>query len=71
MPEPQAAATLTVADIPETERQPCEVWTRVMGYYRPVSSWNPGKRSEQAERVLFRETPAFVQDPTGQLKLGI
>lgn len=26
------------------ERQPCEVWTRVMGYYRPVSFFNTGKK---------------------------
>lgn len=39
----------------ESERQRCEVWTRVMGYHRPVSEFNPGKQSEYAERKLFRE----------------
>jgi anaerobic ribonucleoside-triphosphate reductase len=39
----------------DEERQPCEVWTRVMGYYRPVSEFNCGKKSEQAERVCFME----------------
>ena len=24
----------------DSERQPCEVWTRVMGYHRPVQSFN-------------------------------
>ncbi|WP_309135439.1 ribonucleoside triphosphate reductase [Cellulomonas sp.] len=33
----------------------CEVWTRVMGYHRPVSSFNVGKQGEHAERVPFRE----------------
>jgi len=33
----------------------CEVWTRVMGYHRPVSSFNVGKKGEHAERVSFRE----------------
>jgi hypothetical protein len=37
------------------ERQPCEVWTRVMGYHRPVSSFNQGKKGEYAERVCFAE----------------
>jgi len=37
----------------------CEVWTRVMGYHRPVSSFNVGKKGEQAERLAFRETVAF------------
>ena len=30
----------------DSERQPCEVWTRVMGYFRPVSEFNVGKKSE-------------------------
>ncbi|MCZ4068324.1 ribonucleoside triphosphate reductase [Microbacterium sp. H37-C3] len=34
-------------------RAECEVWTRVMGYFRPVSSFNIGKRGEAAERVAF------------------
>ena len=39
----------------DEERQPCEVWTRVMGYFRPVSEFNIGKKSEYAERVCFKE----------------
>lgn len=38
-----------------SERQPCEVWTRVMGYHRPVSSFNIGKKGEHRERRFFRE----------------
>lgn len=34
-------------------RAECEVWTRVMGYFRPVSSFNIGKRGEASERVSF------------------
>jgi ribonucleoside-triphosphate reductase len=30
-----------------------EVWSRVVGYYRPVQSWNPGKREEFRERKNF------------------
>lgn len=37
------------------ERQPCEVWTRVMGYYRPISMYNTGKKGEFHERVEFVE----------------
>lgn len=33
-------------------RQKCEVWTRVMGYFRPVSQFNVGKKSEYAERFF-------------------
>ena len=32
-----------------------EVWTRVMGYHRPVSSFNTGKKGEFHERVEFVE----------------
>jgi hypothetical protein len=39
------------------ERQRCEVWTRVMGYYRPVSQFNLGKKSEHKERLHFKEVP--------------
>ncbi|GAA3900591.1 ribonucleoside triphosphate reductase [Microbacterium invictum] len=31
----------------------CEVWTRVMGYFRPISSFNIGKKGEAAERLYF------------------
>ena len=31
----------------------CEVWTRVMGYLRPVSSFNTGKQGEFHERTVF------------------
>lgn len=35
-----------------------QVWTRVMGYYRPVSSFNLGKKGEHRERVYFTEDKA-------------
>ena len=38
----------------DSERQPCEVWSRCMGYHRPISYWNAGKQSEHRERVFFR-----------------
>jgi hypothetical protein len=37
----------------DEERQPCEVWTRVMGYHRPVTSFNIGKQGEHEERRNF------------------
>ncbi|SDD43027.1 Anaerobic ribonucleoside-triphosphate reductase [Cupriavidus sp. YR651] len=36
-------------------RTRCEVWTRVMGYHRPVSSFNTGKQGEFHERRFFTE----------------
>lgn len=34
----------------DAERQRCEIWTRVMGYYRPTDSFNTGKKQETDER---------------------
>jgi hypothetical protein len=50
---------LTVAiALTDDERQRCEVWTRVMGYHRPVASFNIGKKGEHRERRFFREERA-------------
>ena len=46
----------------EEERQPCEVWTRVMGYLRPVSEFNVGKKSEFYSRKCFCESKAICMD---------
>lgn len=43
------------SQLPQDQRQRCEVWTRVMGYHRPVASFNTGKRGEHAERLFFSE----------------
>lgn len=37
------------------KRTRCEIWTRVMGYHRPVSHFNPGKKSEHYSRKHFKE----------------
>jgi len=46
---------LDIAVLKEEERTRCEVWTRVMGYHRPTSSFNKGKQSEHRERRFFVE----------------
>lgn len=33
--------------------QPCEVYSRVCGYLRPVGQWNTGKKAEYSDRVPF------------------
>lgn len=35
-------------DLTDQERQPCEIWTRVMGYHRPVSEYNKGKKNRSS-----------------------
>ena len=39
----------------EEKRTRCIVYTRVMGYHRPVESFNVGKTGEHKERVQFVE----------------
>jgi hypothetical protein len=53
----------TIELLPE-ERTPCEVWTRVMGYHRPVAAFNAGKRAEHADRLYFCERPAGARRPS-------
>ncbi len=52
--EQQFLAPQSVA-LRDEERQRCEVWTRVMGYHRPMSSFNTGKKGEFHERTYFDE----------------
>jgi len=40
--------------IPEKLRQRCEVWSRPVGYLRPVQHWNKGKKQEFEERKEFK-----------------
>lgn len=51
-------ARLAADSLPEDQRQRCEVWTRVMGYHRPVASFNTGKKGEFHERLHFEESRA-------------
>jgi len=51
---------MTIEDIKlnDSERTKCEVWSRVMGYHRPVSEFNRGKKEEFYERKCFTEEKA-------------
>lgn len=46
-----------------------EIWTRVMGYHRPVSEFNPGKISEHAERLHFQESLAEARMEAEEVRL--
>ncbi len=49
--------TLTKSILEENEqlRTKCLVYTRVMGYHRPVESFNLGKKGEHKQRTYFEE----------------
>ena len=53
-------------DLKDEERTKCEIWTRVMGYHRPVSAFNAGKRSEHEERQYFLESQAGQEIPANR-----
>jgi len=33
----------------------CEVYSRIVGYFRPVQNWNPGKQEEFKDRLEYSE----------------
>jgi anaerobic ribonucleoside-triphosphate reductase len=33
---------------------PCEIYSRVVGYYRPVKNWNEGQRQQFKDRKTFK-----------------
>jgi len=37
----------------EKNRTECEVYSRVVGYLRPVNQWNRGKQQEFSDRKTF------------------
>lgn len=50
-----------VLECPQCGKQ-TEVWTRVMGYHRPVQSFNKGKTSEHKERAHFKEERTVLRE---------
>ena len=44
----------------EAQRTKCIVYTRVMGYHRPVESFNIGKKGEHQERKFFLERASQI-----------
>ncbi len=39
--------------------EPCEVFSRVVGYFRPVARWNDGKAEEFRDRKMFDTSALF------------
>jgi ribonucleoside-triphosphate reductase (formate) len=40
--------------VTQKDRTPCEVYSRVVGYLRPVNQWNDGKSSEYSDRKEYQ-----------------
>lgn len=37
----------------KSKRRPCEVYSRVVGYIRPVQNWHVGKKEEFKDRKTY------------------
>jgi len=44
------------------ERTRCEIWTRVMGYFRPVHCMNAGKQQEYKDRKFYKVEGKFNEE---------
>lgn len=51
--------TITDKNNPNFGRTKCSVWSRSMGFIRPVDNFNIGKRAEYEERKTFKENIIF------------
>jgi len=41
--------------------RPCEVYSRVVGYHRPITHWNRGKREEFRDRKPYAVAKAVAR----------
>jgi len=53
MPKLETNNSLELEEL-ESKRTKCEVYSRVVGYMRPVNSWNDAKKSEFFDRKTFK-----------------
>ena len=51
--------TITDKNDPNFGRTKTSVWSRSMGYIRPIKNFNIGKRAEFEERKTFKENVIF------------
>lgn len=49
----------------------CEVFSRVCGYFRPVSNWNKGKQEEFKERKVYEVKKHARKNPDGVSSDGV
>ena len=51
----QVVVTTSMEDL-EGQRTRCEVYSRIVGYLRPVNQWNIGKKEEFRDRKTYDKT---------------
>ena len=40
----------------------CEVYSRIVGYFRPIANWNVGKKEEFKDRLEFDNQKALLNE---------
>jgi len=53
------------------KKVPAEVYTRVVGFYRPVNQWNPGKTEELRQRKTYKIPGGLSENRTLEEGRGI
>lgn len=48
----------TKAALTDVHGEECEVYARIVGYYRSVKNWNKGKKEEYGIRAMFDQVKA-------------
>jgi anaerobic ribonucleoside-triphosphate reductase len=51
-----------IQESPEELEVPCEVYSRIVGYLRPVQNWHQGKQQEFRERKTFHTPQAALAE---------
>lgn len=46
----------------------CEVYSRIVGYFRPVQRWNAGKKEEFKDRLEYDEVKSLEHDFKGEIE---
>lgn len=46
-----------------------EVYSRIVGYYRPVQNWNPGKKAEFSDRIVFDSSKNDIKQKDESLEI--
>jgi hypothetical protein len=47
------------------KKVPCEVYSRIVGYFRPIRNWNKGAQQMHRERRMY-QTPAAGEGESPQ-----
>jgi hypothetical protein len=50
---PEEQVKVLERQISEVKGEPTEVYSRIVGYFRPVANWNDGKQEEYKNRKTY------------------